>query len=184
MDIGIFKASQVRLIAWIIIPPVLIVGVGLSTYALKRQSEWKLSNTRELSEVLPKLIQTQEEAGALIKKIQGVEADSLKNEDELISFLQGAAQKAGFMIDSLKVERSTAAQNSGIPVLTARVKGAGAFTEITSYIGDVTTAQVFLSESSLKVTRSSNAYNKESWNADVTFELILFDSLGASGGLL
>lgn len=182
MDIGKFKASQTRLIIWILVPPLVVVGVGLSSYALQLQSEWRLNRTKGLSDVLPKLVQTQARSGKLIDEFEG--AGAIQSEDELISYLQNVAQGAGFTVDSLKVARRASVPGLGMPVLTASVKGSGRYEAIEAFLGDVTANQHLLSESSLQVTRNARgAYEQDACRADITFELVLFDALKKSGGV-
>ena len=70
MDVGKFKVNRVRLILWLAIPPALALGLGLSTYALRLRSEWKLSLTSKLATVLPSLVYTQEKARDLLVDFQ------------------------------------------------------------------------------------------------------------------
>ncbi len=178
MDVGKFKASRSRLIAWTLIPPVLIVGVGLSAYALQLQSKWQLERTKGLATVLPKLILTQNEAKELLREFG--ESGIIESEDQLISFLQGVAQKTGFSIDSLKVDRSS--KDSSQAVLIARVKGTGTFLAIESFVGDVNATQPLLSETAMQVSRIIKSYQKDQFNAEITFELVMFKAAKAVGG--
>lgn len=182
MDIGKFKSSRGKLIVWILVPPLLIVGVGLSSYALQRQAEWRLNRTKRFAEVLPRLVRAQREADALFEEFTHSETGTVKTEDELISFLQSAAQKTGFTIDLLKVERTTSAQNASLPVLTANVKGFGMFLTVESFLKDVTSSQHLLSENSLQLTQESSSYDASVCRANITFELVLFDALKTAKG--
>lgn len=181
MDIGKFKSSRGRLILWVLIPPVLIVSVGLSSQGLRTQSEWKLKRAEALVDVLPRLAQVQGEAKQVINTFRGEQSTSIKTEDELISYLQNAASKVGFTIDSLKVERRPSAA-SNVPMLVADVKGVGTFIDVENYIGEVSSGQHLLYESSLRVSRSSHAVRADECQASITFDLVLFNSINASGG--
>ena len=182
MDIGKFKASRARLILWVLIPPSLVVGAGLSSHALRAQSEWQLNRTRALAEVFPKLVIARRNAERLMAEFNGTESSSLKSEDELISYLQSAARKVDFTVDSLKVERRSSPSADNAPMLTASVKGTGGFGAIQHFLGDVSAGQHLLSESYLQLSRSSAAASPEECRADITFELILFNAGNTPAG--
>ncbi|MCK5922006.1 MAG: hypothetical protein KAG66_13770, partial [Methylococcales bacterium] len=133
-----FKASRARLMLWVTVPPLLIVGVGLSAYALHRRSQWDLNRTKVLADILPKLVKTQQEASNLISEFNGLGDDAIQSEDQLISFLQETAQRAGFTVDSVKVERQVSSVNRGIPVLIGDIKGVGNLATIKQFIADMT----------------------------------------------
>lgn len=184
MDIGVFRASRVRLMVWIVVPPLLIVSLGLGTEALKRRSEWELNRTKEMTKILPKLIQMRERASdVLIEFKKGSEEQVIESEDQLISFLQEEAQQVGFTVDSIKVERRSSEVNPSISVLVASVKGTGSFDAIELYLGDVTTAHCLLCESAIKLSQVQE-YNAGFYRAELAFELtLLHGSKGASGGV-
>jgi hypothetical protein len=173
MEVGKFKASRGRLVAWILVPPLLIVGIGLSSFAMKLQSEADLNRTRRLAEVLPNVVMARQEAEALLDGFYNSEAGSVQSEDELISFLQGYAAKVDFRVDSLKVDRRA---KGPTPVLVATVKGNGSFSEVQQFLGDVTASQQLLSESTLQITQIIDDYGVASCRMDVTFELVLSNS--------
>jgi hypothetical protein len=102
MDVGKFKASKRRLMAWIVIPPVIIVGVGLSAFALQERAQWRLQQTQSLSDVLPPFIQSQREASELVAGLGLGDEDRIGTEDQLITELNEAAYKHGFTVDSVR----------------------------------------------------------------------------------
>jgi len=182
MDVGIFKASRARLITWIVVPPLLIVGMGLGTHALQRESEWELSRTEELVDILPKLVRTQRQAGDFLAEFnKGFGGEAIESEDQLISFLQETAQRAGFTVDSVKVERRVSKINPSMPVLSATVKGTGSFDAIELYLGDVTTAHHLLSESKINLSQVEG-YTSDFYRAELAFELMLFPGPQSAGG--
>ncbi|MDF7799996.1 hypothetical protein P4C99_11020 [Pontiellaceae bacterium B1224] len=181
MDLGKFKASRTRLLLWVLIPPFLISGIGLTSFALDQQSTWVLERTKALSEILPKVVAAQESVESLLQTFNASEAGRIKTEDELISFLQNAANNADFMVDSLKVERKVAAMSKNVPVLAASIRGSGTIMAVRSFLGDVTARQQLLSETSLQINQGGRSLGEESCRADITFELILFKN-GKSGG--
>lgn len=183
MDIGKFKKSRARLTAWVVIPPVLIVGVGLSSFALKQQSEWQLERTRVLSELLPKIEKTQNEALALLTEFSNSDAGNVKSEEELISFLQNAARESEFTVDSLKVERKASSADKTVPVLVAKVRGSGSFLSVQTFIGDAVSQQQLLNETSLQISQGGYGIGEDSCRADIVFELIRFNFEKSDGGV-
>ncbi|VGO17542.1 hypothetical protein PDESU_06139 [Pontiella desulfatans] len=182
MDIGKFKSSRGRLTLWVMIPPLLIVGVGLSTYALRLQSEWQLNRTQGLCEVLPKLMETQRQTLRVLEDFHSSKTKPISSEDELISFVQDAARKAEFTIDSLKVERRASAQNGNMPVLLASVNGNGAIDAIQRFLADVSVSQHLLSERSLQIAKQANGLDDQICKANITFELVLFKGFRSGAG--
>ena len=181
MDIGKFKASRGRLILWTLIPPALIVGIGLSSFAMKSQSEWRLNRTRLLAEMLPEMVKSQQSAHDILFKFDGAQSTSLKSEDELISYLQGTAAKGEFRVDSLKVDRQASSGGGDVNRLIASVVGSGRFRDVEDFIGDVTSEQHLLNESSVKITEASRVAAKGLCKAEITFELVVFDHLKSRG---
>ncbi|HEY5653690.1 MAG TPA: hypothetical protein VIR63_04905 [Pontiella sp.] len=179
MDVGKFKSSRLRLTLWILFPLMLAVGMGLSSYALRRHSEWKLHRTEVLAEMLPKLIKAQEGVHGLMKEFHGIQGESIQSEDQFISFLQNAANDAEFTVNSLKVERRVSARNNNLPVLVARVRGLGTFQTVEKYLGSVTFKQHLLTEESLKISQADRSEDAGVCLADITFELILFKGIGS-----
>lgn len=183
MDLGKFKASRRRLTGWVIIPPVLIVGVGLTSFALKQQSEWQLERTRVLADLLPRVDSARKAAEGLMVRFRASESESVKTEDELISFLQNAAQHAGFTVDNLKVERRSSEINAGVSVLSANVRGTGTLRSVQNFMGDVSSRQHLLSETSVQLSQSGKTAGEETCRADITFELTLFPTGRTGGGV-
>ena len=178
MDVGKFKSSFGRLTVWITLPPLLIASIGISTYALRLQSDWELERTRVLSVTRPKVVEARESASELMMQFRNSENGTVNSEDELISYLQVAARNMDFTIDSLKVERKTVSANNNIPVLRASIRGAGTISSIKAYIGDVTARHQLLSESSLQISEGSSSIEKDMCKASITFELVLFEPQG------
>jgi hypothetical protein len=177
MDVGKFKASGGRLMAWIVIPPLLIVGFGLGAYAWQQRAEWRLRQTKSLSDVLPVFIKAQRDANVLIADLGINEQDKIGSEDQLISFLQEAALRRGFTVDAVQVVRREQIRGKNIPVLSASVKGSGKFTAIQLYINEIKSAQQLLSVSSIELTQSSDLQATELFDAKVVFDLLLIEEV-------
>lgn len=173
MDIGKFKASKARLTMWICVPPLLMAGIGLTSYALRLQSNWQLERTRELAQVLPRLADARNDAEALLSSFSDSESGSVASEDELISFLRNAAQEAGFTVDSLQVDRKTSAQGN-VPVLRANVKGTGSFAAMKTFVSDVSSRQQLLSETSLQISMENRGLGEAICRVNIAFELVVF----------
>jgi hypothetical protein len=184
MDIGKFKASSGRLMAWIVIPPVLIVGVGMSAYAWQQRAEWQLRQNESLSEVMPVFIKAQTAAGKLISDLGVNEKDAIASEDQLISFLQEAAVRRAFTIDAVQVVRHEKVTGQAVPVLSASVEGFGEFSAIQLYINEIKSAQQLLSVRSMDLTQpKKRKADDEIFDARIVFDLLLFDEvLKTTGG--
>lgn len=171
-----------RLILWIVLPPLIFTGMGLSAYALRLQAEWDLNRTRLLSDVLPKLAHTQRQARDLMNEFQTSEAASIQSEDDLIAYIRDIERKSEFTVDTLEVERGSSKRNT--PVLTAQVEGEGTFAVIEKFISDVVAAQHLLYGSRLEVSKGKGVdiVESDSLKANITFELILLDSLKPIAG--
>ena len=180
MDVGKFKSSRGRLILWVLIPSVLIAGVGLSTYALRVRSEWKLTRAQRLAEVFPRLVESRGNAVALQQHFHGEDLTQIDSEDELISYVQERALNVGFTVDSLKVERLTS-KGGGLPALMAKVTGTGELGTIYRLLAEVSSAQQLLSESEFQVSRMADQNNPSLYRAEISFELILFKMSNTEG---
>ena len=177
MDIGKFKATRLRLILWILLPPLIITGIGLSAYALRLQAEWELNRISLFSDVLPELAMTQQKAQDLLKDFQASEAYSIRSEDDLIAYIREIERKSEFTIDTLEVVRKSS--RNDMSVLTALVEGEGLFETIQTFMSDVVSRQHLLYSSQLEVAKGMgpDAEVSERLRAEITFELILLDSL-------
>jgi len=177
MDVSKFKASRARLTAWIMVPVLLLVGSTLSTDALRRRSERKLSRTRALVNIVPRLTRTHRMARELLSNFRAEEASSIRSEDELISFLQNMARTTGFTVDSLTVKRNPVMVEQDMVVLTAAMQGVGSFASIQEFLGNVVSSQHLLSCTSLKLSQRQSRVENNRFCADISFELVLCNIL-------
>ena len=182
MDVGIFIASGRRLGAWLIIPPFLIVSVGMGSYAWQQRAEWQLEKTNALSEVLPSFISARKAAVTLFEGFQTSVGEELGSEDQLISFLQDMAQQNDFIVDTINVVDRKNQQQKAVPVLNAVVRGAGDFSAIQLYINEVKTGQRLLSVSSIKIVPPDNLSEGALYDVELVFELLLLDDMKAFNG--
>ncbi len=157
MDVSIFKASRVRLMLWIAVPPLLVVGVGLGAYALRCRSQCELKQATVLGN------------------------DAIQSEAPLIAFFQETARRTGFAVVSVKVEHRVSAENRGMPVLIAEVNGSGSFEVINQFISNVISEQHLLSERAIKISQSSVDGTMD-YRAELTFELLLLNEPKTAGG--
>lgn len=164
------------MIWWIAVPPLLSVGVGLGTFTAQRWSQRELNRTKVLADVLPLLVKTQRETGAVLAEFRKLGNGTIQSEDQLISFLQETARHTAFTDTSVKVERRLSEGSRGIPVLIAEVKGSGNFNAINQFIADVISEQHLLSERSVKISQSSTD-GAVDYRAELSFELLLFNEL-------
>ncbi len=170
--------------AWIVIPPVMIVGVGMSAHAWQQRAEWRLRQNEALSDVLPVFIKAQGAAAELIEDLGVNQKDAISSEDQLISFLQEAAVRRAFTIDAVQVIRHDKQKGKTVPVLSASVEGFGEFTAIQLYINEIKSAQQLLSVRSMDLTQpKKRKQDDEIFEARVVFELLLIDEvLQTTGG--
>ena len=182
MDIGIFKASGRQLKAWLIIPPLFIVSVGLGSHAWQQRAQWQLQKTKALSEVLPSFITARKNVIALIDGFQTSTGEGLGSEDQLISFLQDMAQKNNFMVDTVNVVSRKEMQRQTVPLLNAVVRGEGDFAAIQLYINEVKTEQRLLSVSSIKLLQPTEVSVGNMYEVEIIFDLLLLDELKAFSG--
>ena len=179
MDIGKFKASRARLLLWIVLPPLMFTGVGLSTYALRLQAEWELNRAQLFSSVMPELVLARTQARNLLQSFDGSQAYSIQSEDDFISYIREIERKSDFTVDTLEVERSSTEDNMSI--LTAEVEGDGDFKTLEKFISDVVSGQHLLFGNQLVITqiKDMDSSGSEQLSADITFELILLDALNS-----
>ncbi len=172
MDIGRFKATRTRLVMWLMLPPLLIAGIGLSSYAVRLKSEWELTRTEGLTSVLPKLVRVRKQAFHLVDEFEE-NSLTLHSEDDLIVYLRKAAQASGFDVDALKVNRK---KDKVMTILTASLTGTGSFESIQRFLGNVSAGQHLLSERELQLTRVFQSGGAPAYKADLTLSLAMFDT--------
>jgi len=175
-------ASGRRLKAWLIIPPLLIVSVGMGSHAWQQRAQWQLEKTKALSDVLPAFIESRKEAIALFEGFRTAGGEELGSEDQLISFLQDMAQQNDFIVDSINVVDRKNRQQAAVPVLNAVVRGAGDFTAIQLYINEVKAGQRLLSVGSIKIAPPDNLSGGNLYDVEIIFELLLLDDMKAFNG--
>lgn len=170
MDVGKFKASPLRLTAWIMIPPLVIVGIGLASQAMRLQSEWKLSRTKELSDVLPRMVQVRKQSNDLLDKFMSPSV--LKNQGDLMAHLYDVANDTGFTVES--VTPSESKSDEEMSVARARIEGYGSFKSVQRYLGKVILNQPLVYESSLRISNNKRGeLMQNECKAIVTVDLLM-----------
>lgn len=183
MDVAIFKVNKVRLIAWIVTPPLLIAALGLSSYALRQKAEWRLKQTQALSDVLPSVNQAQSEVRQLYENLGLSKGQRIASEDQLISLLQEKAMKRKILFKTVQVNRKDESKGSKIPVLSATVEASGEIGAFQQYLNDIKVAQPLLTANSIRIEQSSDEGGNREFELKVVFDLLLVDEvLKASGG--
>lgn len=183
MDVGKFKASRKRLMAWIVIPPVLAVSVGLSTFAWRQQMERSYLEAQALSDVLPGIIEARLGAIGLIDSLGVNEESAIGSADQLISLLQEAAVRQDFVVESIQVDRQEKSREHSFPVLNVEVDGNGEFRDIQLFINEVKSSQQLLSLYSVNLTLPRQNLGAGRFNASMVFNLLLIDEVLQSGGV-
>lgn len=179
MDIGFFKVSCVRLQAWLIIPPLLMVTVGLGSYAWQQRAQWQLQETQALSDVLPPFIAARKAASDLFEGLKTDSGGELGSEDQLISFLQDIAQQYEFTVEAVNVVDQKQQSSS---VLNVAVRGEGNFTAVQLYINEAKSKQRLLSVDSIRIMQPSEQSEGGSYDVEIVFDLLLMDEIKALGG--
>ena len=182
MDVGIFMVSGGRLRMWLIIPPLLMVSVGLGSHAWQQRAQWRLQETKALSDVLPPFVAARRDAVELIEGFKTSSGEELGSENQLISFLQDMAQKNNFMVGTVNVVVREKRQQKDVPVLNAVVRGQGDFTAIQLYINEVKTEQRLLSVSSIKIVQPTERSIGDGYDVEIIFELLLLNEMKAFNG--
>ncbi len=173
--------SGMRLKVWLIIPPLLMVGVGLGSHAWQQRAQWQLQEAKALSEVLPPFIAARKAAVGLFEGFKTSAAGELGSEDQLISFLQDMAQQNDFMVGSVNVVDQKN-QQQALPVLNAVVRGEGGFAAIQLYINEVKTEQRLISVGSIKIMQPDEGSLGDVYNVEIVFELLLLDGMKSLNG--
>lgn len=181
MDVGIFITSSRRLTMWIIIPPLLMVGIGMGSFAWKQKAQWQLQEAQALSELLPPFITARNNAAELFKGFETDAGGELGSEDQLISFLQDMAQQNSFMVETVNIVARKNPQQT-VPALNAVVKGEGDFTAVQLYINEAKSKQRLLSVDSIKVMEPNTRSETGLYSVEIIFELLLIDEIKALGG--
>lgn len=179
MDVGIFKVSGGRLKMWLMIPPLLMVTVGLGSYAWQQRAQWQLQETQALSDVLPPFIAARKAAKDLFEGLKTDSGGELGTEDQLISFLQDIAQQYEFTVEAVNVVDQ---KQQAASVLNIVVRGAGDFTAVQLYINEAKSKQRLLSVDSIKVMQPSEQRAGGLYDVEIVFELLLMDEIKTLGG--
>jgi len=184
MDVGIFKASKPRLVAWIIIPPVVITSVGLSTFAMRQRAEWQLRQTMALSEILPEVIQARENIGELMQSLGLTEEMRISTGDQLLALLDEKATHRSIDVKRTQILQRDNSKESGIPVISAMLEASGDFSNIQLFLNDVRSAYPLVSARSIELSLNQDP-EEDAGDFDIKliFDLMLVnDVLEATGG--
>jgi hypothetical protein len=181
MDVGIFKTSSARLTLWLLLPPLLMVSIGLGSNAWRVRAQWQLEETEALSEILPPLIAARRDVKGLFKGFGAASGNELGSEDQLISFLQDMAQQNEFMLDTVnRVDRTR--KTEVLPIMNAVVRGRGDFTAVQMYINEAKSTQQLLSVDAIKVQKPSEEAAEGMYDVEIVFELLLLDEMKSVAG--
>ena len=183
MDVGIFIASRARLGVWLVIPPLLMVTVGLGSHAWQQRAQWQLQEAKALSEILPPFITARKEAVNLVEGFKSEGSGELASKDQLGSFLQDMAEENHFsMGTAVSMPDQKNNPQKAVPVQNFVVKGAANFTDIQLFINEVKTEQKLLSVSSIKIMHPAERSGDGLYDVEIIFELLLLDEMKAFNG--
>ena len=178
MDVGKFKATRARLTAWFVIPPLLMMVCGFGSFLLERKAHWEISRVEALSRILPGMDRTRQDALQMLNQFRA-EGGSIQSEEQLITYLREVAQRTGFPVDTVKVDRETAEKKRKTDSLVASIRGEAPLHVIQQFLHDVGGAQDLLSDRSIKLTQA-RVGDASVYRADFTFELLLFKQAGGA----
>lgn len=183
MDVGLFKASKTRMVLWIVVPPMLITAVGLSSFALKQRAEWRLKQTRALSNVLPDVIRARKNVQNLVDNLGLSEERRITTGDQLITLLDEKAAHRNIELKRTQIVQREQNRNSSIPVISAVVEASGDFAGFQLFLNDVKSAHPLISARTIELTQGREDALEEGFQLKVVFDLLLAnDVLKATGG--
>ena len=176
MDVGIFMASGRRLRAWLIIPPLLIVSVGMGSHAWQQRAQWRLQETKAISDVLPSFMMAR---GEVLDLAEDFKTDGGK---EMGSFLQDLAEQNKFSMGTSVSMPDQKQQQKAVPVQNYMVKGSASFMNIQLFINKVKSEQRLLSVSSIKIEQPKEGSGGALYEVEIIFELLLLDGMKVFNG--
>jgi hypothetical protein len=185
MDVGIFKAGKIRMALWIVVPPVLIVSVGLSSYAMQQRAEWRLQETKALSDVLPDVVNAKQDVKKLYDNLGLSREKRITTGDQLIGILEEKARLHGVDVKKTQILDREIAKGSKIPVISVIVDASGSFADFQLFLNDVKSAHPLVSARTITLQQGDESERKAGFDLRVVFDLLLVnDVLKASGGTL
>ncbi len=185
MDVGIFKASKTRLALWVAVPPILIVAVGLSSFALQQRAEWQLQETKALSDVLPEVVNAKRDVQELYDKLGLSEEKRISTGDQLIAILEEKARHRRIDLKKTQIIDRETAKGSKIPVISVIVEASGEFADFQLFLNDVKSAHPLVTARTITLQQSEENDIKAGFDLKVVFDLLLVgDVLKAHGGAL
>lgn len=185
MDVGIFKASKMRLVIWIIVPPLLVIIVGLSSYALQQRAMWQLKETRALSNVLPAVITARKNVQQLLDNLGLSRNNRITTGDQLISLLQEEAKKRNINWKKGQILERDKTQKPKVPTISVLVEATGEFSDFQRFLNDVKSAHPLISTRSISLTQGKEDEAGKGFELKVVFDLLLVgDVLKEDGGSL
>lgn len=182
MDVGIFMASGTRLRIWLILPPVLIVSIGLGSHAWQQRAVWKLEETKAISNVLPSFITARGEVLDLVESFKTDGGKDLVSQAQMGSFLQEMAEQNNFTGTSVSTPDQKNQPQKAVPVQNYMVKGSARFMDIQLFINKAKSEQRLISVSSIKIAQPSEGSAGEQFEVEILFELLLLDGMKAFDG--
>lgn len=175
MDIAVFKASKKRLRGWILIPPMIIITLGLGTHALSRKAHWHLQSTQVLNDKLPAFIQSNKGISTVLDEFRDI-AEGQSQEGQVIAVLQDEAVRSGFEVTSVQVDRLPVDLQTDKLILNAAVSGYGTLESIQKYLKNVNTARNMLAEDVIKISEADEDLGGGIYEAKIIFKEVLFKS--------
>lgn len=185
MDVGVFKASKVRLVIWIVVPPILIMVVGLSSFALRQYAEGQLEQTKALSNVLPDVISTRKKVHTLVDDLGLSKEKRIASADQFLAHLEEKATNRNIDLKKTQILRREKEKGSSTPVVSAMVEAVGGFADFQLFLNDVKSAHPLVSARLIELKQGREDAVGEGFQLKIVFDLLLVgDVLKTTGGIL
>ncbi len=182
MDVGIFKASKTRLVLWIIIPPLLITLVGLSSYSMRQRAVWKLEQTRAMSDIMPDVIQAREDVHQLYDSLGLSAGKRITSGDQLIALLEESARKRNISLRRTQILERDKEQGREVPVISAIMEATGELNNFQLFLNDVKSSYSLVSARSIVLNEGREEMDESSFQLKVVFDLLLVNEVMKSSG--
>ena len=154
MDLGRFERSRVRFWVWIAAPVVLMAAACLPSWRYLAASRERLAQRTALMEALVPLEEHLNATESLMKKVVADADRGTEAVDQATRHINHAAQLSGFTIQSLNVDKASAAAE-GFRVLRIAVSGQGALTSAIRWLSELQTPGLMLRVEAAKITALS-----------------------------
>jgi len=137
MDLGIFKARRAHFVAWLAVPPLLILAVHIGANAYGRWVTRELDQRRSFWALMPEM-QRQLGRGQKRVALYALREEAGADAIETVSArFNASARHHGLTIFSLGIEKADGAASPGSSILTATLKAEGSFLSLLKFLNEM-----------------------------------------------